>query len=398
MFEELKREVASIGKPEWRGLLRYAAELHERSTHPARPPFQYPWEEIGPGYHYGPAFGHWDIVHSSIDSLPSEPDHVRFQLLNYLGLQDDKGFIPGMVHMQDPEPRISMHMTHPPVWPVLLQEYFDLTGDRELLQQGLAAAQKQITWFEAHRRAGSGYYYLDIVERKWESGIDEGIRFDDVSPEALPCIDATCHVFGLYFHETIWSGLLGANSQYTEERTAGIRSFIQNEMFDDETGFFHDPWAVENRNDRRLAFEGIWPLVMGIATPEQAERVVRENLLSEDRFFSHHPLSSVALADPAFELRCWRGPAWNSMTFWAARGCSRYGMTEAARILLERALDETSVQYSKTGKIWEFYHPLGGSPLDLQRKPRRQENFPSPDYLGHNPLIAMARLWEKERI
>lgn len=28
----------------------------------------------------------------------------------------------------------------------------------------------------------------------------------------------------------------------------------------------------------------------------------------------------VSLSDPKFELRMWREPTWNSMTYWAARG------------------------------------------------------------------------------
>jgi putative isomerase len=74
-----------------------------------------------------------------------------------------------------------------------------------------------------------------------------------------------------------------------------------------------------------------------------------------------------------------------------------YGRKDAARILLERALDASAVQFEKTGTIWEFYDPYGGNPLELQRKPHRKENVPCRDYLGHNPLIAMARLWELTR-
>ena len=32
-------------------------------------PFNYEWEEIGPGYIYGPAFGHWDLIHQVLDVM-----------------------------------------------------------------------------------------------------------------------------------------------------------------------------------------------------------------------------------------------------------------------------------------------------------------------------------------
>jgi putative isomerase len=80
-------------------------------------------------------------------------------------------------------------------------------------------------------------------------------------------------------------------------------------------------------------------------------------------------------------------------TYWAARGAARYGRREQARALLEAALDDTAAQFQRTGTIWEFYSPLGGRPEDLKRKPQTKRNEPFSDYLGHNPMLAMARMW-----
>jgi len=143
---------------------------------------------------------------------------------------------------------------------------------------------------------------------------------------------------------------------------------------------------------RCFAYEGMWPLVVGAAAPEQAKSVIEENLLNPARFFCEHPITTVGVEDPRFELRMWRGPAWNSMTYWAARGCVHYGAFEAARTLLEKALDDSAEQFERTGTIWEFYHPRGGKPEDIRRKPSTPFNSPSRDYLGHNPLLAMALL------
>jgi hypothetical protein len=61
--------------------------------------------------------------------------------------------------------------------------------------------------------------------------------------------------------------------------------------------------------------------------------------------------------------------------------------------MLEAALDDTATQYDRTGVLWEFYSPLGGKPEDLKRKPETKRNMPFTDYMGHNPLLAMARMW-----
>jgi hypothetical protein len=83
------------------------------------------------------------------------------------------------------------------------------------------------------------------------------------------------------------------------------------------------------------------------------------------------------------------------MTYWVARGCLKYGRKDAAKILLEKALDDSAKKFEETGTIWEFYHPLGGSPADLKRKPHTKYNVPCKEYLGHNPLIAMALMYDK---
>jgi hypothetical protein len=111
-------------------------------------------------------------------------------------------------------------------------------------------------------------------------------------------------------------------------------------------------------------------------------------------FFTPHPISTVAIGDPKFELRMWRGPSWNCMTWWDARGCRAYGRRDAAKRLLEAALDATAIQFQRTGTIWEFYHPQLGDQQALKRKP---PNRPKPcrDYLGHNPPFAMVDMWRK---
>ncbi len=396
MLDNLKREVRDLGKPEWRPMLSYLAELHERSIHPAGGPFPYPWEEIGLGYCYGPAFGHWDIVHQVLDVLPSEPDHARHQLLNNLANQTSDGLVPGSIWMKGPEPKWSVNGGHPPVWPVAVQDYRDLTGSDDLIRECFGPLVRQIGWFESSRAAeGNGFYYLDILERKWESGVDEGVRFDDIPPGPHACVDATSHVYTLYDMAAAWAQRLGEDGSDLAARRDELGEFIRREMFDEETGFFHDVWAVDRPERRHLAFEGIWPVVVGAASQEQARRVIEENLLAPDRFLSRHPIATVALRDPRFELRLWRGPAWNSMTYWAARGCLRYGRPDAAKALLERALDASAEQFERTGTIWEFYHPHGGDQSEVARKPHTQYNTPCADYLGHNPLIAMARTWGK---
>jgi len=135
--EKLRAETATLGKESWRPMLRYVADLHVRSTHPALAPFAFPWEEIGPGY--VPAFGHWDLIHQVLDVLPVATQHAHEQLLNDVRLQLTDGFLPGSVWMpgsyhakrHDNQPWFNTSsQSHPPVWVVAAEDYLTLTGDK----------------------------------------------------------------------------------------------------------------------------------------------------------------------------------------------------------------------------------------------------------------------------
>ena len=377
-------------------MLLYLAELHGRSVFPPIGYFKYPFESIGPGYQGGTVFGHIDLTHERLDTVRALPEHARNQIRNELAGQQPDGLIPGIVTFNaEGKPWFKNFKGFPPIWVVSVDAYVEASGDVEFRGECLEALRKQIGWFEAKRAVpGGGFYYLDLKENTWESGMDEGIRYDVRPAAPAACVDACAHLYMLYEHAARWSRQLGQPAEKWEERANTLRSFIQEELWDPQTGFFYDHWIVRHRERRHLAFEGMWPVVVGAATEEQARRVIDEHLLNPKEFFAPHPIATVALNDPKFELRMWRGPAWNCMTYWAARGCVRYGRPDAARRLLEAALDATAVQFERTGTIWEFYHPQGGSPETLLRKPSGR-NVPCRDYLGHNPLFAMVSLWRE---
>ena len=286
---------------------------------------------------------------------------------------------------------------HPPVWVVAVQDYFDMTDDKSNLPDFFSALIRQITWFENNRKAdGEGFYYNDILLKRWESGIDEGIRFDKTGMGKWACIDATSHVFQMYHYAAKWSAeILGIDSVFYKKRENELLKFIQNQLYASDDASFYDIWAIKDRSLRSKAFENLWPLIVGAATKEQADKLIDFYILNPDIFLTSHPISTVGRNDPKFEYRLWRGPAWNSMTYWVARGCLSYGRKEAAKILLEKALDDSARQYERTGTIWEFYHPDGGRPEELKRKPQTERNMPCSEYLGHNPLIAMALMYDK---
>ncbi|HEY2574371.1 MAG TPA: trehalase family glycosidase, partial [Verrucomicrobiaceae bacterium] len=331
--DALLREATLPGKPEWQPMLRNLAELHGQSVHPPLAHFPHPFEDIGPGYQGGRSFGHIDLTHERLDTVRALPKHARNQIENELAGQQPDGMIPGVISFdQDDKASWKSDKGFPPLWVVSAEACFDVAPDKEFVAQCLEALRKQIGWFESKRAApNGGFYYLDVQQKTWESGMDEGIRYDERPAKAAAAVDATAHVYLLYDHAARWSRMLGQSSATWNEKAETLRQFIQKNLWDERTGFFYDDWVMRGGASRHLAFEGMWPVVVGAATPAHAARVIDEHLLNPGEFFAPHPIATVALNDPKFELRMWRGPAWNCMTYWAARGCLRYDRKDAAR-------------------------------------------------------------------
>lgn len=396
MRDEFQSSVQNLGKPRWQSFLNQVISLHEDSIHAPCYGLPYRWEETSPSRELGIHFGHWDSVHVALDALAIGSKHGIQQILNTLSLQDGNGMIPGHLGIVDYKMKWTTKSTFPPLWPMAIHNYLTQCANEELIQYCYRCLVKQIEWFEKERRGeDDGFYYLDYLDRIWESGVEGGVRYD-ISPDdtidTLACIDATSHVYSLYRHASMWADLIGEEPEKWVTKGLDLKSFIENELFNEQKGYFFDQWVVENPEKEIITFEGMWPIFVGAASNEQAQRVINEYLLSHKHFFTPHPIPTLSLSSPHYSNVSWRGPTYNSMTYWAAQGCIHYHRLDAAKHLLERALDATAEKFEQTGFIWECYDPTKGNPKEITRHPL---DYPSKNHLGHNPLIAMAKLYDE---
>lgn len=395
MTKQTNEPVKYFAKPAWAPLLQHIEFLHANSLHPPFPPLPFSWEEIAPNGELGIVFGHLDTVNIACDLLCLAPQKAFHQMTNLLTLQREDGFIPGWVVCGTHCLHVNDKVSSPPLWAIVVEDYFNQTQNMEALRYCYPKILKQISWFEEQRNSEEGgFYYLDCMDRIWESGVVEGVRFDlgGGAISDFTCVDATSHVYKLYQLAGLWAERLNEDSKEWKNRAKQLQEYIQNELFDSESGFFYDKWMVDDQRKRRMTFEGFWPLICGAASDDQAQRVVDENLIQVKRFFTSHPIPSVSLEDPAFEQKFWRGPTRNSLAYWAARGATNYGRIDVSKIIVEKALDSTLRHFQQTGALWEYYCPIGGNPQTIPRGDGELKG-PCRDHLGANPLIAMAKMW-----
>ena len=135
-------------KPEysrWHPLLHHLALLHESSmyTHPSSPA-PYPLETLGPGYYFNPAFSHWDLTHSLLDSCPVMPEHTLRQLENMLCFQREDGSLAGAIFFRGDPPVPRNYSNFPAIWPLAVDEYTRCTGSDRAVKMAIEPLLKQI--------------------------------------------------------------------------------------------------------------------------------------------------------------------------------------------------------------------------------------------------------------
>ena len=207
MLEKLKLKIDALGKSKWQPLLHYVVELHEKGLHSPFSYLPYMWEDIAPGQFKGGVFGNWDTLHIAWNHVYCASGHAKDQIFNILSLQGEDGFLPGSLFLDEIQFKWNSNVTFPPLWPIILQEYYQETQDDKVLKKAYPLLVKQLQWFENNRQTPEGgFYYIDILDQICESGVENSPRFIPIgNAENIACIDATSHIYSMYEHASCWS-------------------------------------------------------------------------------------------------------------------------------------------------------------------------------------------------
>jgi hypothetical protein len=390
MFENAKQFIHSKIPPHWQALLDYNLYLHEGSIHAPHSPLKFNWHDSG--HSTVLCFGTFEASLAAMNLVSLEPKFAIEQVYNILSLQQADGFLPSyLIFNNDLTTRYSQ-MTAPVLWPWIIESARQ-KGHSLDLKTFFEALKKQIKWWEVNRKTDSGgFFFLDIQDGFSESTYGLELRFlpQGLDEELLldSCIDATCQMYALYDIYLKWASLLKEEVTETYQKLEKIRFFIQNQLFDTTTQFFHDEWHI-NKKKRPICVLGLWPIFCRAANAQQSLQILREHLLNPQHFYCTHPITSLSQSHKDFSPIGWLGPVRNSQLLLLTLGLKGYDLSTAASHLIERALNTTADQFTRSANIWEFYHPLGGHPQEMIKLVDGVLETPSPSHTTHNPLIAL---------
>ncbi len=189
------------------------------------------------------------------------------------------------------------------------------------------------------------------------------------------------------------------------ERTAKLAASIQKYCWDNrESAFFsvdiqcrqnlypHRIWKTLNNKLypfwhclqlKVLSWSTILPLWVGIATQEQADKLIAEHF-TEERLMSNYGLRALSKDEPMYAPEVirgnpsnWLGPIWILVNYIAYETLHKYGHEAQAELLAEKILKMLEDDLEKNGSLHEYYSPETGEPVA------------SPNFMSWNTLAGL---------
>jgi hypothetical protein len=270
-------------------------------------------------------------------------------------------------------------------WHAFWMKYRDGNGDG-LLEWGSDPIPAPVDWWKPHTQQAA----------KWESGLDNSPMYENIafneSANTLELADVglTCLYAADAEALAKMADVLGKPEEaraYREEYEA-LKSRINDRMWDEERGLY-----VNRHWDGRLATRysptSFYPLYAGVATPERAERSVREHLLNPDEFWGEWVIPSISRQDPNFRVqKYWQGRVWPPMNFLVYTGLRRYGLDEAADELAAKSAALFLKEWREEGHIHENFNAITADGDDVD--PADPEGSSDPIYTWGGLLALIA--------
>ncbi|HOQ88300.1 MAG TPA: trehalase family glycosidase [Phycisphaerae bacterium] len=366
-------------------------------------PFEYPF--LTPGSKcYADVLWDWDSWLSNValrqilamigspESYAEARSYERGCVLNFLSWCDMDGWIPisasrGEDIAAAKPANFHEHNMHKPV---LAQHAAFLVqqdnGDAEWLRDRFEFLQAFINNYRHHHRHRCGLYY-------WQNDVMIGVDNDPCTyfrpPRSSAAIFLNCIMYKelramVYLCERL--GLHEVAADYAKDAEY-LRAAIDEHCWDERDGFFYSldinllpdthvhglhmgmPRHWEGLIQRIGVWSGFLALWAGIASPRQAERVVREHYRNPETFNAPFGVRSLSKMEKMYSVRAtnnpsnWLGPVWGIVNYMVFRALVNYEFEDDARELAEKTIRLFGRDLDRFGALHEYYQPDNGEPI-----------------------------------
>jgi len=259
---------------------------------------------------------------------------------------------------------------NPPLFAWAECEYFKITGDKSRFAAVLPVLEKYVEflnrdgdpdapadqWQEQGRRSAGTPHQL-----YWNTDLGSGL--DDIPKPAKKgsgWVDMSCQMVMQYRELALMCRELGnpAKAEKFEKEADAIAQRINKWCWNEQDGFYYDVLADGTQFKKKTAC-GFWPMIAGIASPEQVKRMVG-HLKNEKEFWRPFVFPALAADEKEYNFptgHYWRGAVWAPTNYEIIKGLEACGQEAFATESTQKYLAAMAEVFSKSGTVYENYMP-----------------------------------------
>ena len=322
-------------------------------------------------------FWAWDSWKHAAALAWFDPDLARAQIRAMFDYQAADGMVPDCVFLHRADDNWRDSKPSLATWAVM--QVYRATGDKAFLAEMYGKLVRYHRWWFADRDhdhdvlAEYGSTDGSVIAAKWESGMDNAVRFDHVvmlknGAHAWSMDQASVDLNAyLYLEATELAQIADVLGKPLDQRqwqaqAAAMKRAIQSRMYDAKRGWFFDARLGKPDLVRVYGPEGWAPLWAGVATPAQVA-AVEKTMMDPRKFATVMPFPTLAADDPHFApiKGYWRGPVWLDQSLFGVEALRRYGYTEQAEAMARRLVLAAKGLAAGQATFRENYDPLTGN-------------------------------------
>ena len=364
----------------WRALAATSHDGHLDDQDPATPYILYlPEDFITPGGRFMVQF-YWDSYFINLGLLRSgHTDLAKGMVENCLYLIENHGMVIANRKRWSAGSQL-------PFLSSMVQEVHAITGQDAWLEAALPAIEAEYSgyWLNSDHATYDGlsrfcapacYPYEDLpaITMDHEATWDLSPRFELTDVLNLLPVDLNCNLYQYEVDMAAFSrrlGRLAAADQW--EEAAQVRSKRILDLFwSEQDGLFYDFDFVRQEHKRVKSLVTFFPLFVGVASHDQAARIVDQLGLFERDFGL-----STCDQDYDFVDRQWNAPiGWAPLHWIVFVALRRYGFDQEARRIALKWLRLIKQDWLSTGALFEKYDVIAGSSQVLTDRYKNQQGF-----------------------
>ncbi|WP_136464973.1 MGH1-like glycoside hydrolase domain-containing protein [Flagellimonas onchidii] len=337
-----------------------------------------------PSYHYEwfHGFWSWDSWKHAVGLALYNPELAKNQMRAMYDFQSENGFIVDCVYRDTTIEAHNYRDTKPPLSAWAVVKIMEQDSDTSFVQEMYPKLKKYHNWWYVDRDHDQDglceYGSTDgtIIAAKWESGMDNAIRFDDSkilknSENAFSLDQESVDLNAYLYAEKLYMATLAEFLKKNEEAVkwksdaSMLKERIQKQFFNEEDGWFYDTNLKGDTFIKGAGSEGWIPLWAKAATAEQAD-AIKTRMMDPKKFYVKVPFQTMSADHPKFNplKGYWRGPNWLDQAYFGIKGLRNYGFDKEADEATVKLLNGAEGLFDIGSPIYENYHPLTGEGLN----------------------------------